>query len=448
MNNKSLLLLGVCMPVAVMGLMFSSMNVAIPSIKQTLGISVGQAQWFVNVFGIFISSTVVTFGRLADAFGRKRLFMIGCLLLAIGMFGDGVATSATTLIAAQAIVGLAGGIILPVSQAILNHSASSGETSKLIGIWAAVIGLALAMGPIWSGVIIEVSTWHWIFITNGVIALLGLVLVYMVVSESKNTDQESTIDWFGCFFLSISVASFVIAVIQGPAWKSSTIAIFYALGTVSLILLLLTERKVKMPIIREELFKNRTFVTATSANACMMFYVWSVFFMLPLYLQTVRDLSPVQTGLIMLFVTIPLAVCSFNGKFLFEKLRPKRSIAIGFVFLMVSALLQTWLQIDSPIIFIVIIATAFGIGWGLMWGTSTTAAISTLPKTQTGIAAGTFTTFQEIGGTIGMAITVVVMRSDVPQMMHGYHNGMKVLIAISTLGLIFALLLKSNVQET
>lgn len=433
-------MLGILIAISIGALAFSVINTSLATIKKDLNASVNELQWIMNIMGIFISSTLVTMGRLADVYGRKRIYMIGILGMGVGMLGNGLAPNATWIIFFQALVGLSAAILLPISQALMSHLFPEEDRSKAISIWAAVIGVALATGPLLSGIIISTLGWRWIFLINVPFAAISFLLILLFVPESRSENESTIIDWSGALLLTLTIASFVLAVVQGSLWRPSIIVSLYIISAISLVLLLIVEKKVKVPIIREDLFTNKRFIFSSLGNFCMIFFVWACFFLIPLYLQTIRQFSPMQAGLLMLFVSIPLAVMSpISGKF-YRKFGPKILMMIGFALLILSTIVQMQFDLQSPLVTLILATLFFGLAWGFIWGPSTTAAISTISKNYAGIASGTFNTIQEIGGTVGLAITATVFRMH-KNFIIGYHDGLIVLLFICMIGMIATFLM-------
>ncbi len=336
---------------------------------------------------------------------------------------------------------MAGAVLLPVSQAIITNIFPEDERSTAIGIWAAVAGVSLAVGPLVAGGVLHALGWRWVFLIMLPLAALSFLITLFFTPETKLENGVEKIDWFGVGLLTLTIGSFVLAVMQGSFWSLTVIILLYLLCLISLALLLFVEKRVESPIIREDLFRNRTFVMASLGNCCIIFFAWAVFFLLPLYLQKIRGLIPLQAGLLMLFVTIPLAVLSPVVGRIYQKIGPKKLIIVGFVFLLVSSIMQMQFHHDTMLYFIIIGTICYGIGWGLAWNPTTTAAISSLPPKHAGIAAGTFVTIQEIGGTVGLAITGTVFRRH-QDLITGYDHAMWVLVVVSALGLLTGLLLR------
>ena len=445
--KKVLILIGICLGVAVGAFIFSAVNTALASIQREFNASINQLQWIMNIFGIVICSTLVIFGKLADLYGRKCLFLIGLIALAISMFGSGIAFNIYWVIGSQAILGLSGAIIIPVSQALLSDTFPLHERSKAIGIWAAVMGLAMAIGPLLSGFIITLVGWRWIFLINIPIIFLSFILIVCFSSESQIQRKKiSTIDLKGAFFLFFMVLTFVLAVIESD-WPTYILIILYSLSAISLVFLWITETHAEEPIIQKQILRHRTFLSSSLSNFFLVFFNWACFFLLPLYLQNIHHFQPYQAGVLMLFITAPLTIFSFISGYLYQNLNPRTIILIGFIFLTISALIQTHLNEISNLINLIVSMLAFGIGWGLIWGPTITAATSSLPIEIAGVVAGTFVTIQEIGGTLGLAITGSIVRIH-HNFLIGYHYGMWVLVLICAMGFISTLFINISKNQS
>lgn len=436
-----LAVLGIVLSVSDTGLMFSTINTILAVIQKDLHATTTQLQWIINVYGIFIASSLVVMGRLADKYGRKKVFLIGIILLVIAMMGSGLSPTANWLIVFEIFFGLAGAIILPVSQVLIINLYTSEKRSKAMGIWTSSAGIALGAGPIIGGVIAHLLGWRWIFILIALITAFSFILVSYCVPDMEREHSDPSLDIQGASSLTVCIASFVIATVQHSLWPYVIIIGFYTLSVAALIALLMFERQASNPIIRAELFTNRNFVCASITNALLLFFGWSGFFLIPYCVQTIMNYSVFQAGLVMLLVTIPISLLSPISGRLYSQVGPRQLIALGFIFLLISVAFQLQFSHQASILVVLIGTLFFGLGWGVAWGPSASAALASLPSGQAGVAAGSFTTLQEIGGTVGLAITGSVARS-YSHFLTGYHQAMWVLGLFSLIGLIVALAIK------
>jgi EmrB/QacA subfamily drug resistance transporter len=423
-----------------MGLSFSLINTNLESIHEHFGASLIQLQWMINVYGIFIASTLVTMGRLGDIFGRKKVYMIGLFLFGTAMLGAGLSTHPGMIIWFQALYGLAGAILLPLSQAMLIDCYSDEDKSVAVGIWTASGGITLSLGPIIGGILLQYLSWRWVFLINVPFAVFGLLLTAFFAHESKTEGESTKLDWPGVILLTLAIGTFVLATVQWNLWPLMPLLLLYFVCALCLIALLIVEKKVKMPIIREELFRSRMFLFSCAGNFCMIAFFWAGIFLIPLYIQKQLGFTPLGAGALMLTFSVPVALVSPIIGYLYRTIGPKVLIAVGFCLLTLSALLQLQYKELAPVWLIALATLSLGVGFGLIWTPTTTGALSAISRNFAGIASGTFITIQEIGGSVGLAVTATVARTS-ETFVGGFHNGMWVLLVTSVLGIVTAVFL-------
>lgn len=445
--RKWLAICGVLIGNMAMGLSFSLINTNLESIQQALGASLAELQWIINIYGIFIASTLVTMGRLGDIFGRKRVYMIGSILFAIAMLGDGLAVNPAMIIGFQSIYGLAGAILLPLSQAMLIDLYPEEKKSTAIGMWASSGGITLALGPIVGGIILDYFSWRSIFLINIPFAVLGLILTGLFARESKTEGESTKLDWPGVILLTLTIGIFILATVQSNVWNTWLIVSLFGLSLLSLVLLLIVEKKAPMPIIREDLFKNRMFLLCCLGNFCMIAFFWAGIFLIPLFIQKQLGFSPMETGLMMLAFSVPIGLISPLSGYFYNRVGPRRLIFIGFISMIFSSFLQFYCCHTITPLTIALATGGLGLGISLIIAPTTTGALFALSKNFAGIASGTFVTIQEIGGSMGLAVTVMIvkMQADFAQ---GFQNGMLALLIISMVGLVSAILMPKRSKHT
>jgi len=436
--SRLLGIIGVSLGIAVLAFMFSCLNTAINTIHIDLKEPLSNVQWMNNAFGILIASTLVICGRLADLYGKKRVFLIGLILLFISQLGVGLSSKLPIIVFFQAILGISGGSVLPISQALLLSLFPKSKAGVAIAIWACVVGIALGIGPVVAGTVIRFLNWHWIFLINAPIAAVSFFLTLGFVPKSPASRKKIILDWWGMLFIFLTIVPFTMATVNIHMWQTKFLILLYGASAVFLIALLIVEKKVPMPIIQEHLFTHRRFITSSLSNFCMLFFVWASLFILPLYLQKVLHYSPFDTGLILLAVSAPMAILSPIVNKWAEVIRPRTLILIGFALLIASSIIFYLFQASIGLLVLLAAFVLYGIGWGLIWNPTITAALSSLSSSETGVGAGTFTTIQEIGGVLGLTIIVGILASG-RTFIAGYHNACILLLGISILGFIITL---------
>ena len=426
-----------------MGLCFSVLNTILAVIQHQLGATTTELQWVINIYGLFIAPFLVIMGRLGDRYGYKMIFNIGLLFLVISTFGTAFAPNIYWIIFFQAFFGLAGAILLPISQVLLFDIYGPGNGSRAMGLWTMAGGLTLAFGPIAAGILTEFGSWHVPFMCMGVVALLSLILAQIYIAEPKRHNRPE-LDIKGTILLMLTIAVFVLAVMQTGTWKISIIVGLFFLSAILLTTLLVVEKSAKAPIIQEHLFTQRKFLCAAMANALMIFYVWSVMFLVPLYLQTTLHYSILITGCIMLFLTIPLTVMSnLCGRF-YAKFGPRAIISFGYALIIIATIFECFYNQSTHIWLIAIANILFGTAWALVMVPAATTAMADLEQDNAGAGAGTFNTLQEIGGVVGLTIVVTVVRLHTSFII-GLHEGFLTLLIVGVIGLGFSLALKRSI---
>ncbi len=443
---KWLAICGVLMGNMAMGLSFSLINTNLESIQQALGANLAELQWIINIYGIFIASTLVTMGRLGDIFGRKRVYLIGTTLFAVAMLGGGLAVNPEMIIGFQAIYGLAGAILLPLSQAMLIDLYPEEKKSTAIGMWASSGGITLALGPIIGGIILNYFSWRSIFLINLPFALVGFLLTWLFARESKTEGESTKLDWPGVILLTLAIGTFILATVQSTVWSTWLILCLYGMSILSLILLFVAEKRAEMPIIREDLFKNRMFLLCCLGNFCMIAFFWAGIFLIPLYIQKQLGFSPMQAGLMMLAFSVPIGLISPLSGYFYDKVGPRRLIFIGFIMMIFSSFLQFYYSHEITPFTMALAAGGLGLGISLIITPTTTGALFALSKNFAGIASGTFVTIQEIGGSMGLAVTVTIVRMQ-SEFVQGFHNGMLLLLIVSVVGLLSAILMPKTAKR-
>ncbi|MEM9103689.1 MAG: MFS transporter [Pseudomonadota bacterium] len=438
---------GILLGVAVVAMIFSELNTALADIRQALHASVNQIQWIINIYGVIICSTMVVIGRMADRYGQKKIYLLGLFLLAGSMFISAISPNANVIIFSQALTGLAGAMILPVSQALTVNAFGSADRSKAIGLWAANAGLALAAGPLVAGVVIHLLGWRWVFFCNVIITVISFITVLTLTAESKSKATNDSLNLFGSFLLIVTIASIVLVISEGQSLSTSVNILLYSIFVIGFVWFIWHEKNAKTPIIQEQLFKSKTFLLAALCIFCLLFAVWSIMFLMPLFLQEFFSYSALITGYYMLGITLPLAVLSITAGNWYKRFGPKKLIFLGFITIVVSLALQMLFR-SSPNVTLIIVATVcFGIGWGLVWGLVTTLAISTVDSDQAAVASGSFITVQEIGGTVGLAATASVFRETNTSLLHSYHYSMWLLLGVIAFGCLMSLALPNMIKK-
>lgn len=409
-SKKALAVAGIGLGVIVLGMIWSLVNTALASIQKDLFASVLQLQWMMNCFGIFLCVPLLTMGKLGDAYGRKKLYLCGLGIALLASVIGGFAARIEFLIACMGLFGLSGSVILPLSQALLVHQFPEHQKGKAIALWSIFASLSLACGPIVSGLILNWLNWQWIYWIDIPLIAVAITIVYFFVDREKEF-QKPHCDWIGVGLLALIVGSLVMGIMQGPTWGwiSPFIIALFALCLISLALFIFSERRTKMPLFRPDLFSNRSFLFSAIPNGCTIGFLWVSVFTIPLYLQNVLGFSPLETGFCLLFITLPVFFFSVTVNRWSHKWGAKSLMLVGYGLFLIAFLLQAFITPNYWTLGIGFLAIGFG--WVLTWGPSISNSLSSIPHRIAGIASGMFTTLQELGAVLSLALAGVFFRT-------------------------------------
>jgi len=409
-SRRAFAIAGIGLGLIVLGMIWSLVNTALASIQKDLFASVLQLQWMMNCFGIFLCVPLLTMGKLGDAYGRKKLYLCGLAIALLASAIGGFTTRIEYLIACMGLFGLAGSMILPLSQALLVHQFPEHQKGKAIALWSIFASLSLACGPIVSGLILNWLNWHWIYWVDIPLIAVAIAIVYFFV-DKENEFQKPHCDWIGVGLLALIVASLVMGIMQGPTWgwTSPLIIALFALWLISLAIFIFLEGKTKTPFFRPDLFSNRYFLFSAIPNGCTIGFLWVCVFTIPLYLQNMLRFSPLETGFCLLLITLPVFFFSVTISNWCPKWGAKSLMLVGYSLFLIAFLLQAFITPNYWTLGIGCLAIGFG--WVLTWGPSISNSLSSIPHRIAGIASGMFTTLQELGAILSLALAGVFFRT-------------------------------------
>lgn len=411
-NRKWWVLVGVSIASFLGCIDFTIVNTALPAIQSNLSATVTQLQWIINIFILALSTFMVIMGRLADIYGRRLVLYIGMGLFAFSSLGAGLAANIDRLILFRLIQGVSCAILYTASGAIVSNAFPVDERGKAIGALFGVNGVGLAVGPVLGGILVSALSWRWVFLVNVPAIFASLIICFISVHESWNKEQGTKIDWLGLIALVIALPCLILGITQGDTWgwgSLMTIGSFFV-AIVLFILFYIIEMKTDSPIIQFNLFANRLFIISVIATFALALFYCLGFFLMPLYLHIIRSETGYMIGIMLLPTTAMVALLSPVVGKLVDSYGPKMPLAFGFVFFVLSALLQTQFSENSSLLQLLAAFIFMGIGWACILGPSTVASLSSVPESMGAVAMGSSWTIHNIGGAIGLGIGVVIYR--------------------------------------
>jgi EmrB/QacA subfamily drug resistance transporter len=411
MDRKWWTLAGACSGLFLLMLDSTVVALALPAIRGDVGASAEGLQWVMNGYLLTIAVLVVTAGRLGDMFGRKRVFIVGMAVFAVGSVVSGAAGDQVGLIAGRVIQGAGAAPMLPLSLALVCNAFSDRDQPRALGIWAAVSALALAIGPLAGGILIEID-WRVIFWMNLPVAAIGIAIVLLLAApESTDPGAGTRVDWAGLAALSTGVTAVVLALVQSRAWSSATIVATSLAGLLALLGFWRIEHRVREPIVDFALFRNRPYLGASAAAFALVGGYWALMFFQPQYLQDVRGHSPIVSGLMILPITVPMVFVSpFSGR-LIARFGARGLMTVGMVFGVAGLLALTQVDATSPYSSTLAGYLLFGIALGLVYAPMSTAAMAAMPREKVGIASGVLAMDRVLAGAVALAATGAVFHA-------------------------------------
>jgi EmrB/QacA subfamily drug resistance transporter len=411
-GSRSAWLLAVCCVAQFMVILdLSIVNVALPSIQSSLGFSSPELQWVVDAYAITFAGFLLFGGRAADQFGQRRMLVAALLLFGLASLAGGAAPDRETLIFARGAQGLAGALMAASSLAIITASFAPGpKLHRAIGTWAAMNGLGGAAGVLFGGIITQELTWRWILLINPPIAVAAAVVGYLVVAE-RQPRQASNFDIAGALTLTLGQMVLVYGVVEAGliGWDTPRALISILGGLALLVVFVVIETRIaSAPLIP---FKELTLPLQIANNIVLIFSasLFPMWFVSSLYLQQVLGLSPLDTGLIFLPMTLMIMLVASRAGRLVSRFGVRPVLGSGLVMLTTGMLLLARIgSSGSGIVYVMIpgLLTAAGIAMSIV--PSTIAATQGAKEGQTGLASGLVNTSRQVGGGLGLAILITL----------------------------------------
>jgi EmrB/QacA subfamily drug resistance transporter len=404
MDRKWRALSIVCVAIFMLLLDITVVNVALPNIQRELHTSFTDLQWVVDAYAIMLASVMLNAGSLGDLLGRKRVFVAGVALFTLASALCGAATSPLFLNLARGAQGIGGAAMFAVSLAIIAQEFHGTERGTAFGIWGATIGFAVAVGPLVGGTLTEWAGWRWIFFVNIPIGVGCVVAALRVLHESRD-EEHGGFDLPGFATLTAGLFALVLALLRGTSWgwtSGRTIGLLVA-AAVLLVAFVVVELTRRAPMFDVRLFRTPAFTGAQIVAFTLSGAFFSQFLYLAVYLQNVLHLSPIETGVrflplsLLAFLVAPVA-----GR-MSAHMPPRFLFGAGMALVGVALLLMHGLSATSSWTTLLAGFVVGGIGVGLVSAPLASVAVSVVPPRQAGMAAGVNNTFRQVGIATGIA---------------------------------------------
>jgi EmrB/QacA subfamily drug resistance transporter len=381
-------------------------NVALPTLTRELGATTTQLQWVVDAYNLVFAALLLTSGSLSDRFGRKGMLMAGLAVVGTASLAGAFTTSPAQLIAARAVMGLGAAMTFPATLSLLtNVFTERRERAAAIGLWGAIAGVAIALGPIVGGWLLQDFSWGSIFVAMAPVAALALALVAVAVPASRSPDAARP-DVPGLALSSAMMALLVFTIIEAPTygWTAGRSLAGFAVSAVLLAAFITAERRAQHPMLDLRLFRNPRFSAASGAVTVSFFTLLGFIFLITQYFQFVRGYGTLSTGVRILPVAVSIAVGSVAGARLAIRIGTRVNVTSG---LILFGLAFAWIADSAatePYLLVAAQMVIMGTALGLISTPATESILSVLPPAKAGVGSAVNDATREAGGALGVAV--------------------------------------------
>jgi EmrB/QacA subfamily drug resistance transporter len=432
-------------------------NVALPAIQEDLGADLSELQWIVTGYALTFAALMLIGGKLADAYGRRLIFVVGIVIFTLASLWCGLADTGDMLIAARVVQGAGAALMNPATLSIIAATFAPRERGMAIGIWAGVSALALAIGPLVGGLLTEHLSWHWIFFVNVPVGVVAIAASFLFITESKDeTHTNLDLPGLGTSALGLFALTYGLIEANGYGWTSARIVGSFVVAVVSLTSFIAIERRRRSPMLDLSLFRSGTYTGANVAMLLVALSMFGVFFFVSLYMQNVLGYSAVQAGAAFLPMTlIIILVAPIAGKSS-DRFGSRWLMTIGMVLLGVQLLYLSQLGPDAEFWNLLPGLLVGGLGMAMTMTPTAAAATRAVPVHKAGVGSAVLNAMRQVGGSVGIALMGAIVAHEasgspgIEGFMAGYERALFVAALIAFVGSIvaFALVRQEAAEES
>lgn len=394
-------------------------NIALPEITRHFGGTVSEISWVINGYNLAFAALILTASRLADQFGRKKIFILGVALFTAASLMAGISASLGSLIFFRAIQGLAGAIIVPVTIPLTTTSFPKEQHGMIIGLWGAIAGLAAACGPSLGGIITEKLSWEWIFFVNVPIGVLSIVLSVLFIKESRDHSASKSVDYAGMVGVTGGMLFVTYALIEAKdyGWNSVYICTLLVAGTLCLVLFFYIQGKVREPMLPLMLLKIKTFNGASLTLLFVGAALSNIALLTSFFLTRILGMSVLKAGLVLSMLAVGSMVSSAVSGSLSGKYGSRWFAVAGIALICGATYAMGDLNSSSSFRDVLLRLGAAGIGVGLTMAPVMSSAIRHVPEEKVGISSGVINMAKALGSVLGVAIIVTMLQQNMSEQM-------------------------------
>jgi len=420
-------------------------NVALPSIQRDLGADISSLEWIVAGYALTFAALMLIGGKLADAYGRRLLFVLGIVVFTLASLWCGLSDSESMLITARIAQGVGAAMMNPATLSIIAATFPPKERGMAIGIWAGVSALALAIGPLVGGLLTQHLSWNWIFFVNIPVGIIGIVASFAFINESKD-DTHVRLDLPGLVTSAVGLFALTYGLIEANSygWGSGRIVGSFVLAAVALTAFVVLERRQRAPMLDLSLFRNTTYAGANLAMLLVALSMFGVFFFVSLYMQNVLGYTAVQAGAAFLPMTVLIILVAPVAGKASDRFGSRWLMTVGMVLIGIQLLYLSRLDVGSGFWDLFPGFVVGGLGMALTMTPTAAAATRAVPVEKSGVGSAVLNAMRQVGGSIGIALMGAILaqeaggRVGVDAFMDGFERALMVGAIIAFVGSLVA----------
>ena len=380
-------------------------NVALPAIQQDLGAKLSELQWIVTGYALTFAALMLIGGKLADAYGRRLIFVLGIVVFTGASLWCGLSQSGDMLITARVIQGMGAALMNPATLSIIAATFPPRQRGMAIGIWAGVSALALAIGPLVGGLLTEHLSWNWIFFVNIPVGVIAIVASFLLIHESRDeTHQRLDLPGLATSGLGLFALTYGLIEANSYGWTSARIMGSFVIAALSLLAFIQLERRQRAPMLDLTLFRSGTYAGANLAMLLVALAMFGVFFFVSLYMQQVLGYSAVQAGAAFLPMTILIILIAPIAGKLSDKHGSRWLMSGGMLLLGVQLLYLSRLGTGASFWDLLPGFMLGGFGMALTMTPTAAAATRAVPVQKAGVGSAVLNAMRQVGGSVGIAL--------------------------------------------
>ena len=391
---------------------------ALPQMMEKLHADLVHMIWVIMAYILVSTVLLLTFGRIADMFGRVRLYNLGFVIFTVGSALCGLSRTATYLVLSRLVQGAGAALMMVNSPAIITEVFPPNERGRALGINGITFAIGGIAGPLLGGLILSVADWRWVFYINVPIGIVGTVWGYLALKEKSVRARGDRFDFLGAIMFSVGLIALLLALTTGIqfSWTSAPILFLFGLFVVMLVLFLSWERRVARPVLDLSLFDNRIYSFSVLSAMLQALAMFAMNFLIVFYLQAVRGYDPLRAALLLIPFSIVSAVVGPLSGVLADRIGARAPATAG---LLLQTAALVWfiftLTPTTPYGSIVVGLVLVGFGGGLFWSPNTSAAMNGAPRERLGIASAALATLRQTGMVTSFALALAVAAGSLPR---------------------------------